>query len=85
MCKRDYRITNKHWQPLHVQMLADKLEKKLKNIEKKDGIIDSYALLVKASLELIDEKLKLQEKKAGSSQLIENEIDELISELDKTI
>ncbi len=85
ICKRDYRIENKKWQPLYLQKLVDILEKKLQEIEKNEGIVDSYFLLVKASLEFIDEKLNLQEKKTDSSQLIENEIDELISKLDNTI
>lgn len=85
ICKRDYRIENKKWQPLYVQKLADILENKINEIEKREGLVDSYALLVKAALELIDENLNLQEKKADSSQLIDREIEELTSKLDKTL
>ncbi|MFC2060881.1 cell division protein ZapA [Elusimicrobiota bacterium] len=85
VCGRDYNIASDEWQPLYIKKLAEMLESELKNIEQQTSVADNYKLLILAGLNIIDRMLKLEEKKTGSNQLIEKEINNLNTQIESVI
>ncbi|MFW6172272.1 MAG: cell division protein ZapA [Elusimicrobiota bacterium] len=85
ICRRDYNIASDEWQPLYIKKLGEILENEIQKVEKETGIVDNYKLLILASLEIIDRMLKTEEKKTGGSQIIEKEIEQINSQIEKVL
>ena len=85
ICRRDYKIASDEWQPLYIQKLGEILNSEIQTLEKESGIVDSYNLLILASLKLTDKMLRLEEKKTGSNKLIEDEILRLNSQVENIL
>ena len=85
ICRRNYKIASDEWQPLYIQRLGEILNGEIEFLERETGIVDSYNLLILASLKIIDRLLKVEEKKTGSNQFVEDEIDRLNSQIESIL
>lgn len=85
ICRRNYKIASDEWQPLYIQRLGEILNGEIQLLERETGIVDSYNLLILASLKIIDRLLKVEEKKTGSNQFIEDEIIRLNSQIENIL
>ena len=85
ICRRDYKIASDEWQPLYIQRLGEILNSEIELLERETGIVDSYNLLILASLKIIDIFLNIEEKKTGSNNLIEDEISRFCSQIKNII
>jgi cell division protein ZapA (FtsZ GTPase activity inhibitor) len=85
ICRRDYKIASDEWQPLYIQRLGEILNNEIQSIERETGIVDSYNLLILASLRIIDQLLQIEEKKTGSNILIREEIKNLNSRVESIL
>ncbi|MGM0567943.1 MAG: cell division protein ZapA [Elusimicrobiota bacterium] len=82
---RQYNITTDEWEPLYINKLGEILNSELKSVQKDSGLVDSYKIMVLASLKIIDKLLKLQESKAGSNYAIEQDIEDLNNKITEII
>ncbi len=85
ICRRDYKIASDEWQPLYIHRLGEILDREIQLIEEETGLVDNYKLLILANLRIIDRLLKVEEKKTGSNQFIEDEIDRLNSRIENIL
>ncbi len=83
--RRDYNIASDEWQPLYTKRLGDILDNEIKALEKETGLVDNYKLLILASLKILDRLLQIEEKKTGTNQFVEEEIERLNSQIENII
>ncbi|GEM_PF-2503504 len=85
ICKRDYKIASDEWQPLYIKKLGEILNNEIKQVESETKIADNYKLLIIGALKIIDKLLRVSERKTGSSQLVEEEIENLNTRIKKVL
>lgn len=85
ICRRNYKIASDEWQPLYIQRLGEVLSSEIQLLERETGIVDSYNLLILASLKIIDKLLQIEEKKTGSNQFIQKKINKLNSQIENIL
>lgn len=68
-----------------LQVLIEKFNKKLEEIQKVSATIEPFKILVLLSLNLLDELEDLQKKQEGEKKLIEEKISEMMAKISQNM
>lgn len=68
-----------------LQVLIEKFNRKLEEIQKVSPTVEPFKILVLLSLNLLDELEDLQKKQEGEKKLIEEKISEMMAKISKNI